>query len=767
MGITQQRLKGISYFVYQRAEEPKHMAVSIAITLPGHAGASASAGVLFCYQDPDDHYVLRVIARGEPDNREVVLERRRGGAVERLRGKMLSAESAGSVRLELITYLEESERWFVVFEEQEIAQRSRVSRGHHGQFKEIFRVRETRPLENGRFGLYAQDCQGVHFSQMVVQKLKLRKAGFKKITSSSLQAGFDIHAPASILYGERLIAHDESTSLFKGMEFKKFDHEDLGRIPVGRLGHGVSGQASLFLGAYLKVFAGQRIRFFGRLFAGGSFALVSEAEVRPLNLSVLGIPVALPFEGYSRLTLAGRQKRNGYYGFVEASGYFDWLVVPGVLRLEAGSKSKPALLKLYSTGQFEIHAEATAILFDGAAVVNGTVDVSHEHCFVRGSLVYALPNVLRLDIEGSGRIGPGESYAFEGKGDIELLGHHLPDVDVMLSQQWAQFSTHLALNPGDWSLNLPILDSCTLDMDLDGRVNLRRTTRPEYRFEGRGMIAAFGAAITGRGGIRSVVATQAANDFFEAYMEGTLEWQGRKWVGGSLTIGSNGLSIKGATSFGIKLTPESVPGTTVNIAHLFLSVNLEGTFKIRSTGSLHFNFQGFWTLGVALAGSTNGQLLPVASQRFVFSSGGDGNAEAYELQLFKIQELSFSPTPSLEIPTPTVAVAVKNDAVAFLRMGQQKVPGAEVPAVEFRTGFGRVGLRGLVPYWDSESDWSDVKVFYKVADHAFSLDTDTLTLGFHQLDDVTLSIAIKNDAAAKFPMVLRVKSPAGTKEYSP
>lgn len=761
-------VSGVSYLLYEGPEEPTDFGLSVALTLPRTIAVGGSAGIVFCHDPSNGHYALKLLRASDASGLEISIERMRDGDGVRLGRRPLAGRAGEAVRLELISYLERGERQFIVFEMQHTARRSRSAEADEGRAREILRTRETGPLQGGKFGLYTSR-EGVKFADMAVHRLRMKQASFGRVSAASIEDGFDVQAPDTRLGRSRMIEHDESSVLFKGIEFRRFSPQDLDGIPLDRIHSADSSRAGIYMGARLKIFTGQRFRFLGRVFSDGAFAFISEAEVRPLRLTVLGVPVQLPFEGYGRLLLVGRQKRGGYYGHVEAAGYVDWAAVPGVLRVTAGSSEKPVLLKLHSDGRFALRAPGAVKLFNGTVVIDGEIDVSHEHCFARGNLRYAMADFVALNIKGSGRVGPATNYAFSGSGQVTLFGRLLSNVDVALDRNWARFATSLSLSPGDWPASLAVLDNCSLDMEVQGRVNVQRVTRPEFQMEGRGSIGAFGASIAGRGGIRSVVATNATKDFFEAYMEGNLHWQGRKWLGGELRIGSRGFEIRGSTNFGLKLTPKAVPGTTLNVAHLFLSLQLDGEFSIDATGRVKFSFRGHWTLGVALPGSGGDgsrQVLPVASQKLQFSSSTGAIAGLYERELFKIQGLSFIPVGDVQIPVPTVQAVIKEGREAFLKAGTQKLAGVNTPSIEFKVGGERLGLRGIVPYWDDNSSWQSSQDVFGVHDYEFSLDTDTVRIDFDQIKDLSISMALRDDASKNYPIVLRIKSPGGTNEYS-
>lgn len=435
---------------------------------------------------------------------------------------------------------------------------------------------------------------------------------------------------------------DPESNLFKGIEFEAFSAADVGEIPAPR-----KPMAGVVLGAHVKLPNGQRFRFLGYLFEDGSFGLISALEIDPLQLTVAGIALTIPLELDARLVLQGRAKRDGFYGSITARGHARWKFIPGIAELQIASRAKPAALELYSDGRFRASADGKLILFNGSAVVDGSVDLSETHCFVEGRLRYNIAPI-EIDLVCSGRIGPGPHYALTGAGTLKILGHPFSSARGMISEDRAEFEARL--NTGQWrvgGVDIP----CSLDLAVRGAVNLQRRTNPEFAFEGRGAIAIFGAQIEGRAGIIR------KNGSLKTFAEGAVLWHGRRWLDGRIEIGTQRVAIGGRTSFTLDLTPSNIAG--VDLAHLYFKCDLQGEFSLdQQNGLAGFSISGDWSLGARGAGGD--QVFPLAAQQFALNG-----QTALELQLIHVKNMALLPFDDVTIPVPTLKSKTPPPPVRF------------------------------------------------------------------------------------------------------
>jgi hypothetical protein len=789
-GIFQgENVNGIAYLLHNSTAIPSHITARVTIRHTVQHDPSA-AGIVFCYADTKNHYLLRTLTTdsqaagpegGGMVQRSVVVERKKNNVIHKLAEKVLVTPRTDAIQLELTTYMDEGRRTFIVSRITTVRMRGS---GQTNAFAEkLFEVQEDQAMDHGRVGLYAKN-QSVWFSAMTVHPLAVEKAGFGQISDSSMQSGFNVNLPASQMGGRRFIGQNETLTLFKGIEFQKFNEDHLDRIPVGRLSHIADVDAGIYIGAYIKVFARQRLRFLGRIFSDGSFALVSEAESKPLNITVLGIPVHLPFSGYGNLVAVGRQKRNGYYGYIEANGTFDWSPIPNIVRLRIGDRSRPAMLRLRSNGQFELNASASVHLFNGTATIEeASVIITQQRAAFKGRLRfnlganiagYRFTDILALDISGSGAIESADRFQFQGRGDVRFLGESFTSVKVDVNEQYAYFAIRFKKpRSSDSALEskFPILASCEIDLRGSCKFKMQRTVRPEFRLAGEGHIKVLGAEITGKGEISSIPKKNNSlkKDLFYASMEGNLSWQGRKWLGGKISVGSHGLRISGTTHLGLQLTPAQVG--PIRIAKLFLNIQLEGRLVLDADKpGLYFLFRGHWTLGAAMADTGNArnrQVLPLASSQFVFSSGATtGDPDQYRLPLFHIDGFAFMPFKEATVPVPTVTLTNKTGAITLVKSGTTDTDPPDA-AVEFYTPLSNVGIKTSFPYAYVDAQNfkpAGLRKLYSAYDVNFGV--DQLTVDFDNLSDIDIFLCLDNDFDQNFPLRIVVESSGGAGDFS-
>jgi hypothetical protein len=449
--------------------------------------------------------------------------------------------------------------------------------------------------------------------------------------------------------GRTFYPDDPTNNLFNGIEFRDFSASDLSDIPQ-------TGAAGIVVGAYVKVFAAQRYRFLGYLFDDGSFGLISSLDIRPLRLSVAGIRFRLPLEFEGRLILQGRAKRDGFIGSIRASVFFDWTTIPGIAAIQVGSQNKPATLRLHSDGHFAIAGRASLNLFNGATIVRGSVDISHTHCFVNGNLHFSAGRIVDLALDCSGRLGPGLHFELGGSGSLTLMGQDVFNVKGVVTERGCALEARC--NAKYWTIagqHVP----CSLDLDLHGAINLAQRSRPEIALEGKGFfsISELGMQITGRAGIES------GQEGVNTFLEGSLVWQGREWLGGRVELGTSGVRLVGRTSFTLNLSPNNLFG--IDLAQLFFKVDLEADVTFDAIeGSASFSLKGDWSLvaklpyenGVGLTG----QVFPLAAQHFNIMQSG-----SLEFELVHINEFVLVPFSGIQIPVPSITGTTPPTPVMF------------------------------------------------------------------------------------------------------
>jgi hypothetical protein len=497
---------------------------------------------------------------------------------------------------------------------------------------------------------------------MVVYELKITPHQFGKIET----ADFDVNLPTPPL-GNRPIMNRKGTySLFSDDLFASFSEASIDLIPEDKLRPEDVGMAYIFMGASLTVLDNSTLQFFGKMYENGAFALVSAAETHSLELKVLGIDVGIPFEGYGNVVAVGWPESEGYAGYVEANGHFKWSPLPNMIEVAVGSADHPVSLRLRENGQFDLSSAATIKLFRGAGTIDGQVDLSGTHCDFSGHLQYGFPNLITLELDGSGGLGRRPSFWFDGKGTVTIFGRPATNTEVVVEEKRARFSVLLS------GKDLPYFDWLdrffTIHMQLDGELDISQRKRPAFDFSGAGSLSALGARIEGTGGLRRILGKRAADDFAEVYLSGKLLWQGKEWWQGSMSVHSKrGIQLEGLTNIGLMLSPGNLGG--IDIANLFLNLSLGGSVTFSPGGNFDFAMNLTWSLGVSLPGNAR-QLLPLATDEIRLEGDLDTPVNLIDLKgfrLFPIEGLDLSlPVPEIKGKgSPVLRIGVKNHKVAL------------------------------------------------------------------------------------------------------
>lgn len=526
---------------------------------------------------------------------------------------------------------------------------------------------QTDPFTKGQIGLYCQANPGARFGSVQVHQF-----GAPQQDEFADPAWLTTHQPnfnkaAVPLYNPA----DPENSPLKGDLFEDFTASDLPAID--------SEVSGVLVGAEVKLLEDQVFRFLGYVFTDGTFGLISTLDIEPLKLSVAGISVELPLEVQGRLALEGRSQGAKSYAQVTASVWGTWEPLPGIIEMNAGSKSKPIWLTLHSNGRFALKGSGNLKLFGKAAIIDGSVDISHTHCFVEGGFTYQSfhkignQHILEVSLASAGRIGPGSEFQLSGEGTLKILGKSVGNVKGIISDKGV--AVEAQFNASNWNWNG--IDIKKFTMALRGMVDLSQSGSPKFLFEGDTFLRLFGGPtvanrleITGRGGIR----TEAGE--LTTFIEGKLFWQGRKWLQGRVSVHSKeGIQLEGQTHFGLILSPGIVGG--VNVASLVFRINLGGTVSISPAGSFSCDLRLDWDLGINLPGNDK-QTLPIASSSIHLTGNLTSPIELINLKNFKLIPVEgFNIT--LPVPTlkgkgnPLLVVGRKNGKIAiYTRVGNNR-----------------------------------------------------------------------------------------------
>jgi hypothetical protein len=508
----------------------------------------------------------------------------------------------------------------------------------------------TAAFDNGRIGLFCQANSDARFKGI---------RAYRMGPASAPQQG-ELIDPAWLMTFQPHFSrpgsgvHMPGDSILSTPPFDAFDTDDLSALPSA-----ANPAGGVLAGAVVKIPDDQLFRFLGYLFVDGTFSLISALDIKQLRLVVSGIAVELPLELHSRLELSGRAQGAQSFSKVSAKVWGTWQPLPGVITLTAGSQTSPIDLTLQSHGRFALQGSGSLDFFGGGATINGSVDVSHTHCFVQGSFKYQPQDqignkrVIELILNCKGRVGPANRFELSGAGTLKILGKTIAGVSGLVSERG--IAVEAQLDSGTWNWNGISIKK--FSMALRGAIDLGAAGPPSFLLEGATYIRLFGSAtsksraeISGRGGI------QARGGELNAFVEGKLYWQGREWVAGRLELGTEHLELKGRTAFALDMTPAKLPAG-IQVANLYFRIDLAGGFKFSTSNALEAcNLDADWMLAVKMPGMA--QRFPIAMQkiRVEFSSQPNSSpqAEIELMQLLDIDNALFLPMDKLAIPVPSV-----------------------------------------------------------------------------------------------------------------
>lgn len=409
------------------------------------------------------------------------------------------------------------------------------------------------------------------------------------------------------------LPHASANNVLLGEEFEPFDAKSLKEIPLPG-----ENAAGILFAARVKLLEHQVYRFLGYLFDDGSFSLISTLDLKPLMLSVAGIPVPLPLKIQGRLMLSGRSGGADSFAKITAKAWGAWEPFPDLIQVNLAGKKKPATLEFRSDGRFLIRGSGELLLFRGAASVSGSAEISHDHCYLKGRFQYydhPSPSRRKIDLsfDGSGRIGPGRDFAFSGQGKLLLLGNSITDLRCSISDRGAAVEGLVETRRWNWG-TIPVNE---FRLGLKGAMDITGPDAPRFLLEGDAYLRAFGTSkkktgleISGRGGIKG------ENGKLTAFVEGALFWQGQEWLDGRIDMGHDSVAVRGHTAFALDLTPSELPGG-IEVANLFFRVDLGGSLSIAAGGGLEkCELDVDWLLGVRLPGTgMEQQVFPIVLQK--------------------------------------------------------------------------------------------------------------------------------------------------------
>lgn len=371
-----------------------------------------------------------------------------------------------------------------------------------------------------------------------------------------------------------------------------------------------------------------------------------------------------------------------------------WPALPaGLAVLKIGNARQPVAVSIDSRGDFAIRGAVRAEFYNAALAVDGQVDLSPQHALVSGvTTLRAGEASYRVELEG--RIGHGTHFSLAGDGQLTLFGQPTGRLEARIDEGGARLAGHLDL------ASLPVAgtaQSCTLALDSEGAIDFPARW---ITLTGRSSFEIFGARAEGQ----ALLTAQPSG--VDLSVEGALAWQGRRWLGGRLDVGTVGVTIAGRTAFALDLTPANLAG--IDLANLFLRLDIAGRFTLANGQSLiSAEIEGDWTLAARLPGG-GGQVLPIAAQRLHVDA-----AAGLPVLLLQVSGFKLVGFGGISIPLPTIKgkgsalrFGKKNSNMAASWAGKTvELIGGLVPVVS--DGNLSTGQTDAKVFFDFDVDWDD------------------------------------------------------------
>ncbi|HEY0991993.1 MAG TPA: hypothetical protein VGD80_33305, partial [Kofleriaceae bacterium] len=410
----------------------------------------------------------------------------------------------------------------------------------------------------------------------------------------------------------------------------------------------------ILVGARLRLSGSQRYRFVGQLFADGSFGLISALDVAPLRLAVRGLPPVMTLAMRTRLTLSGRARRDGATAVIRGEAILSWQPIPGLLRIDAGTKLSPVVVELADRHRFRVTGQVLARLFGDAVQFDGRLDATETHAVIDGRLGYSA-GPIGLAAELHGALGPGPRFELIGTGAVSLFGVRFGGASVRVDERGADVAVHV-VHDGWWipqgQRELP----GRADLQLSGRIDLAKQVRARFALAGEGSleIADLGLRIRGRAGV------SADAGRVTTFLEGALHLWGRDWVTGRVELATDRVAVEGRVRLGFE---HVLPATGASV---LLEVDVDGRFEFDAKLALaHASLGASWLVGIRLAaqegfGPERRGVVPIATHaipRQSFSGGFD--IKLVDLANLRLPPLGDLPLPHVDIATSNFALDIK------------------------------------------------------------------------------------------------------------
>jgi hypothetical protein len=440
----------------------------------------------------------------------------------------------------------------------------------------------------------------------------------------------------------------DSNRLFDVIEFESFTDKDLSSFPIPP-----TSMPGVIAAAYVQIMS-QRFRFLGCLYQDGSFGMITTLDIEPLLLSVAGIAVKMNLACKGRIMLKGIRNMNLKQAVATAQGYADWNAIPGIVQIKIGNANNPVRVQVENNGKFNIDGTANILLFNGAALLNGSLDISDTHCFVTGNFTFNpqitvnTKNLIDFTIEGLSRIGPGKNFEMGGVAQLNILGQTVTQVKAVVTNN--KINLEYLYAPTLFNSIGKTFALSNMNIKMKGELNYDNISNAGFNFEGRG---AFGIINPGTvdqlfGVDGQVVLGYTLRNGISLKCLGKVDWFGMNWIGGGVELNNQSIKIFGSTKITMPITTADVPALNIDLAHLVFNIDLTGEVILKSDFSFSVKVKGSWMLGVsAAAGDKN--CFPIASQKIDIN---DSNVTS--VILINFRGLDFLPASDLLNFTVTV-----------------------------------------------------------------------------------------------------------------
>lgn len=474
-------------------------------------------------------------------------------------------------------------------------------------------------------------------SQPNVKGFKLRKIG-EKVTPEEV---IKYKPTLKLDTGQQFYDPSVGTNdLFRSAHFDNFTEEDIRALPLHP-----KGMPGVIAGGFVRIFS-QRYQFLGILFEDGSYSLISTIEIEPLKLSVAGIVTQLGFQCVGRIKLTGRDR---FRAAIAVGGFANWEAIPGMLNIAIGTEKDPVRVDIDNYGKFKIRGNARALLYNGLATLNGSIDVSDVHCLINGNFDFNpkvtinSKDLLHLAIEGMSNIGPGNQFEMSGAASLSILGENCSDVKAVVAND--RIALEYLLSQDSMFFMNQVFQFVDMNMRVKGELNYSNFNNAGFSFQGNGDFAIKNPVSPATNLFKAngqVVLDYSLVNGIGLKCFGKVKWYGMNWFGGGIEFNRLAIKVFGSTKMSIPVTSAQISSLAIDLAHIVFNIELAGTIVLNSDSTFTMNVNGSWLLGISGAAS-NTNCFPIASQQI----GMNTDAGMPSIKLIDFKGLDYLPASDL------------------------------------------------------------------------------------------------------------------------